>query len=112
MEITETTPSGEVAPVSDSGGWPSDEFGDDADEGIEAELPWMEHLPDRSQRLLAEEMAVLFSEAAVTGDLAEVHQALREWRSTAEVCADPALAERLRQPIVVTDGELVPRPGA
>ncbi|MCY4620360.1 MAG: DUF6247 family protein [bacterium] len=81
------------------------------DEGSEIphELPWMADLPECDRRLFAEEMSQLMAEAAETDDLAPVQQALREWRATAEVHADPELSQRLSGPIVA-NGPRVPKP--
>lgn len=79
--------------------------------GVRGCLWWAARLSPRDRRMLAEEIAGLMAEAAETGDLAPVEQALREWRATAEVHADPVLARRLSEP-VVANGRRVPRPGS
>ena len=66
-------------------------------------------MPECDRRLFAEEMSQLMAEAAETDDLAPIEKALREWRVTAEVHADPLLAQRLSGPIVANGGR-VPRP--
>lgn len=81
----------------------------DEDSEIPHELPWMADLPECDRRLFAEELSQLMAEAAETDDLAPVQQALREWRATAEVHADPELSQRLSGPIVA-NGPRVPRP--
>ena len=82
---------------------------DEGDNDAAGELSWVAVLAEGDRRLFAEEMSQLMAEAAVTDDLAAVEQALREWRVTAEVHADPVLARRLSGPLVAY-GERVPRP--
>jgi len=76
---------------------------------IEREWPWVDVLPECDRRLFAEEMSQLLAEAAETDDLAEVEQALREWRVTSETYSDPELARRFSQPLRAHGGR-VPRP--
>ena len=82
---------------------------DDADGGVERELGWVDVLPEHDRRLFAAEMSQLLAEAAVTDDLAEVEQALREWRVTSETYSDPELA-RLFTGRRTANGKRVPRP--
>ncbi len=80
-----------------------------ADADLERELAWVDVMPERDRRLFAEEMSQLMADAAETGDLALVEQALREWRVTAEIYLDPELAKRLTEPRSANGGR-VPRP--
>lgn len=80
-----------------------------ADRDVERELAWVDVMAECDRRLFAEEMSRLMAEAAETDDLAPVEQALREWRATAEVHADPVLSRRLSGPLVAK-GPRVPRP--
>jgi hypothetical protein len=58
-------------------------------------MPWASSLPEDSLSRLVSELA----EAAAGGEHAPERLAalMREWRATAEIYADPAEAERLRQ---------------
>lgn len=76
---------------------------------VEGVLSWVAVLPECDRRLFAEELSRLLAEAAHADDLAAVEQALREWRVTAEIHADPVLAQRLSGPLVANGGR-VPRP--
>ena len=98
-----------VAVSSHEGPPPADSSLDGSDIDVERELSWVAVMPECDRRLFAEEMAQLMAEAAETDDLAPVEQALREWRVTSEVHADPLLAQRLSGPIVANGGR-VPRP--
>ena len=82
---------------------------DEADSDDAGELSWVAVLPECDRRQFAEDMSRLMAEAADTDDFALVEQALREWRVTAEVFADPELAERLTKPLVA-NGDRVPIP--
>ena len=88
---------------------PADNSYGGSDLDVERELSWVAVMPECDRRLFAEEMSQLMAEAAKADDLAAVEQALREWRVTAEVHADPLLAQRLKGPIVANGGQ-VPRP--
>ena len=87
----------------------ADDSIDGAGADIEREWPWVDVLPECDRRLFAEEMSQLLAEAAETDDLAEVEQALREWRVTSETYSDPELARRFSQPLRAHGGR-VPRP--
>ena len=82
---------------------------DGEDDDIERELAWVDALPECDRRLFAAEMSQLLAEAAVTDDLAEVKQALREWRVTSETYSDPELARLFTGPRTA-NGKRVPRP--
>ena len=80
-----------------------------ADGDAARELDWVDVMPECDRRLFAEQMSYLMAEAAESDDLAPVEQALREWRATAEIYADPVLSLRLSGPLVAK-GPRVPRP--
>ena len=71
--------------------------------------PWVKYLPDEERRLFAEELTQELLAAAAVGSLASVAQFLREWQSTAEIYADPALLRRLSGPTEISHGGRVPR---
>lgn len=78
-------------------------------EALEDAFPWVDLLPPKDRRLFADEFSRVVIAAADLDNLASLTQLLREWRATAEVCADPKLARRLRRPLVET-GEPVAAP--
>jgi hypothetical protein len=70
-------------------------------------MPWATSLPGEAVDNLAADLA----DAAVSGDHAPERLAavLREWRATAEIYADPADADRLRQALrEAHEGEATP----
>jgi hypothetical protein len=72
-------------------------------------FPWLELLPAPDRQAFVEEFTRV---AVAAGDLdvyGPLSQLIREWRATAEIHADPGLAERLRQ-AVMADGERVVPP--
>jgi len=74
---------------------------------------WTEFLPDSDRRLFVAEFARLLTAAAEVDNYAPLSQLIHEWRATAEVHADPALARRLRRPLdLEAAGAAVPAPGS
>ena len=71
---------------------------------------WTELLPESDRRLFVTEFARLLPAAAEVDNYAPLSQLIHEWRTTAEVHADPALARRLRHPLEAA-GAAVPAPG-
>jgi hypothetical protein len=76
---------------------------------IEAELPWLDFLPDDDRALAISEITDALGAATVTGHFDRVVQSIVEWRHTAEVHADPELLERLLGPLP-GDGPELSRP--
>jgi Family of unknown function (DUF6247) len=68
-------------------------------EALADAFPWVELLPTRDRQLFLDEFSRVLAAAAAIDDYAPVSQLVREWRATAEVHADPALARRLRRPL-------------
>jgi hypothetical protein len=73
-------------------------------------LPWARFLPTNEVRLLVKDLWEVASASASIGNFAPVAQLLTEWRHTAEIHADPELAQALSGPYKITDGATVPRP--
>lgn len=65
---------------------------------------WTEFLPVRDRRRFVEEFSRVVTAAAELDNVAPLTQLLREWRATAEVHADPALARRLRRKLEAAGG--------
>jgi hypothetical protein len=72
-------------------------------------LPWATFLSKRDRAAFVDELTTTLMAAGGIDNLAPVGQMLREWKSTAEIHADPRLARRLRRPIDA-DGDAVPVP--
>lgn len=66
-------------------------------EALADAFPWMEFLPGDDRRAFVEEFSRMVAAAAELGTYGRLSQLVREWRATAEVHADPALAARLRE---------------
>jgi hypothetical protein len=60
---------------------------------------WLEFLPAADRRLFIDEFARVVTASADLDNYAPLTQLIREWRTTAEVNADPKLARRLRRPV-------------
>lgn len=76
---------------------------------LEDGFPWAAFLPPRERAAFTTELTRALVACADLRDFTPVAQLLREWRATAEVHADHALAGRLREPIT-TEGEPVVPP--
>ncbi len=74
-----------------------------------AAIPWVTFLPDRSRRTFVEELIRTAEAAGELGSMAPLAQLLVEWKATAAIHADPALAEELKRPIAEI-GSRVPAP--
>ena len=70
---------------------------------------WSTFLPEADRKLFVEELTRTLVGAAAVENYAPVAQLLREWKSNAEIHADPVLAHRLRRPINA-DGDQVTVP--
>lgn len=73
-------------------------------------LPWVRFLPTAEVGQLVRELLEVASASASIGNFTPVAQLLTEWRHTAEIHADPELAEALSGPYDVTDGTAATRP--
>ena len=80
--------------------------------GVLAEdLPWIAWLPEGDRATCVRELVDDLAASIEVENFTRFHQDLVAWRHTAEVWADPALAERLQGDFAGDGGE-VPRPGA
>ena len=61
------------------------------------EFPWVDVLPEDSARQFVHDFARAFQASAELGEWSVLAQTIREWRSTAAVFADPALARSLSE---------------
>ena len=76
---------------------------------IDEAFPWATFLPRQDRRLFIDELTQTLLAVSTIDNFAPVGQLLREWKSTAEIHADPRLARRLRRR-VDAGGEAVPAP--
>jgi hypothetical protein len=63
---------------------------------IADEMPWLIWLPEDERATCVQELVANLAAGADTGTLEPFARAVREWRDTAEVWADPELANRFR----------------
>lgn len=70
------------------------------DSAMDDAFGWSTLLPKADRKLFVEELTRTLVAASVVENYATVAQLLREWKATAEIFADPALARRLRKPMV------------
>jgi hypothetical protein len=71
---------------------------------------WASLLPAREQSAFVDELGRTLVAASAIDNFAPVAQLLREWRTTAEIHADPRLARRLRRAITATGDRVAPPP--
>lgn len=72
-------------------------------------FPWLEFLPARERRLFLDEFSRVIVAAAAVDNYASLNQLLGEWRATAEIHADPKLAQSLRR-VLEAAGDRVAAP--
>jgi hypothetical protein len=72
-------------------------------------IPWVTFLPDRSRHAFVEDLIRTAEAAGELGSMAPLVQLLVEWKATAALHADPALAVELKRPIAEI-GSRVPAP--
>ena len=70
---------------------------------------WMTLLPELDQKLFVEELTRTLLATASVDSYWPVAQLLREWKATAEIHADPVLADNLLEPIEAT-GDTIKTP--
>lgn len=68
-------------------------------ESLLDEFPWLAYLPAEELREFCHDFVRGALAAAELGQWEVLEQAVREWKATASIHADPALAEQLRTPI-------------
>ncbi|GEL18361.1 hypothetical protein [Pseudonocardia asaccharolytica] len=76
-------------------------------ESLTEEFPWVDLLPDDDRRRFAVDFVRAVQASAELGQWSVLAQVLVEWRATAAIHADPALAEELSRLI---DGDFGPVP--
>ena len=74
-----------------------------------AAIPWVTLLPERSRQTFVSELIRTAEAAAELGSMAPLTQLLIEWKATAAIHADPALAVQLNRPIAEI-GSRIPAP--
>jgi hypothetical protein len=65
-------------------------------------LPWTRFLPAAELATFAREFAETLEACASIGNMNRVGELLRDWKATAEIHADPALAAELKRPLAGT----------
>jgi hypothetical protein len=63
------------------------------------EFPWVDVLPEPAKGQFVRDFARAFQASAELGEWSVLAQTIVEWRSTAAIHADPALAEQLSGPL-------------
>lgn len=69
------------------------------DGAVDDAFAWVTFLPRSDRKMFVDDLTRTLIGAAAVENYAPVAQLLREWRATAEVHSDPALARRLRKAI-------------
>ncbi len=77
------------------------------EEAVLDAFSWTEFLPVKDRRAFLEEFSRTLIASADMDTYERLVQVVREWRATAEVHAQPALAKRLRRSVAVVDGGAV-----
>jgi hypothetical protein len=79
------------------------------DAAVDEVFGWATFLPEVDRKVFVEQLSRTLVGAADLETYSPVAQLMREWKATAEIHADPALARRLRKPLDA-DGEQVTVP--
>jgi hypothetical protein len=69
------------------------------DTAVDEVFGWATFLPEADRKVFVEELTRTLVGAADVENYSPVAQLMREWKATAEIHADPALARRLRTPL-------------
>ena len=69
------------------------------DTAVDEVFGWATFLPEADRKVFVEELTRTLVGAADVENYSPVAQLMREWKATAEIHADPALARRLRKPL-------------
>jgi hypothetical protein len=80
-------------------------------EALSEVFAWIEFLPINDRSEFADEFARFAAAGADLDNYAPLMQLVDEWRSAAEIHADPALARLLARPLTA-DGPSIPTPTA
>ena len=80
-------------------------------EALRPRLPWARFLPPPALEEFAGEFAETLEACASIGNMNRIAEVLADWKATAEIYADPALASDLQRPLEGTDRR-VPRPSS
>lgn len=72
---------------------------DDAVGALTEEFPWLDLLPEADRRQFASDFVRAVQASAELGRWSVLAQVIVEWRATATIHADPALAEELTRPL-------------
>jgi len=78
-------------------------------EALGEAFPWLEFLPLGDRRQFVDEFSRVVTAAGAVDNYEPMSQLVQEWRSTAEVHADPKLARRLGRPLAAV-GKAVAAP--
>lgn len=73
-------------------------------------FPWATFLPESDQTEFATELGRILLASGELDTFASAAQAIREWRATAEVHADPSLARSLRETLEAAGGRVTAPP--
>lgn len=68
-------------------------------EAVDDVFTWLTFLPRADRKLFIEDLTRTLVGSAAVENYAPVAQLLREWKATAEIHADPKLAQQLRKPV-------------
>ncbi|MGH7722321.1 MAG: hypothetical protein ACRENL_05730 [Candidatus Dormibacteria bacterium] len=78
------------------------------EEALGEAFPWLEFLPRADRRVFVDEFSRVAAATAELDSYGPMSQLVREWRATAEVHAEPTLAQRLRRPTEAAGGRIQP----
>ena len=78
------------------------------DNAVNDAFGWVTFLPKKDRTLFIDELTRTLVGAGSVKNYFPVAQLLKEWKTTAEIHADPKLARRLRKPVQAIGGKVVP----
>lgn len=85
---------------------------DDTATVLTEEFPWLDVLPESDRRQFATDFVRAVEASAELGRWSVLGQAVVEWKATAAIHADPALAEELSRPLDDDHGPVASRPAS
>ena len=65
---------------------------------LENRFPWVRFLPPHERDVFGVELVETLQAAAAVGSLAPIESVFQKWKATAQIHAEPELAQRLRGP--------------